>query len=79
MKFFAVALLVVAAQAITLRSLDDAEDKQAQMKAFGEKLNIDIPEDVLALENNADISAALVETATNAGKTEEEISAALGM
>ena len=49
------------------------------MKAFGEKLNIEIPEEVLALEDNAAISQALVETATAAGKSEDEIAGALGM
>ena len=48
------------------------------MKAFGEKLGIDIPESVLALSDNAAISAGLVETAMNAGKSEQEISQAMG-
>lgn len=53
-------------------------EQVANMKAFGEKLGIDIPENVLALTDNAAISAGLVETAMNAGKTEDEISAAMG-
>ena len=81
MKFFAAALLVLSINAITVKQMatDDAEDHASQMKAFGEKLNIEIPEEVLALEDNAAISAALVETATTAGKSEDEIAAALGM
>ena len=86
MKFFAAALLVLTIQAVSIRQMEtdgDEEatesDKTAQMKAFGEKLSIEIPEEVLALEDNNAISAALVETATNAGKSEEEIAGALGM
>ena len=79
MKFFAAALLVLSIQAVSVKSLEGSDDTTAQMKAFGEKLNIEIPEEVLALEDNAAISAALVETATNAGKSEDEIAAALGM
>jgi len=48
------------------------------MKAFGAKLGIEIPAEVLALSDNAAISAGLVETAINAGKTEDEISVAMG-
>lgn len=75
------ALLVLAVQSVTIKQMatDEADDKLAQMKAFGEKLAIEIPEEVLALEDNAAISAALVETATNAGKSEDEIAGALGM
>ena len=79
MKFFAAALLVLSINAITVKQMEGESDQTAQMKAFGEKLNIEIPEEVLALEDNAAISQALVETATAAGKSEDEISAALGM
>ena len=79
MKFFAAALLVLSINAITVKQMEGESDQAAQMKAFGEKLNIEIPEEVLALEDNAAISQALVETATAAGKSEDEISAALGM
>ena len=79
MKFFAAALLVLSINAISVKSLEGENDQAAQMKAFGEKLNIEIPEEVLALEDNAAISQALVETATAAGKSEEEIAGALGM
>lgn len=48
------------------------------MRAFGEKLGIEIPPEILALTDNAEISAGLVETAISAGKSEDEISKAMG-
>ena len=53
-------------------------EQTENMKSFGEKLGIEIPSEVLALSDNAAISAGLVETAINAGKSEDEISAAMG-
>ena len=79
MKFFAAALLVLSIQAVSVKSLEGSDDTTAQMKAFGEKLNIEIPEEVSQLQDNAAISEALVATATEAGKTEDEIASALGM
>ena len=81
MKFFAATLLVLAVQAITItqKETEGEVDMKAQMQAFGEKLNIEIPEEVLALDDNSAISQALVETATAAGKSEDEIAGALGM
>ena len=81
MKFFAAALLVLSVHALQVRQLsaEGGDDQLAQMKAFGEKLSIEIPEEVLALDDNSAISMALVETATAAGKSEDEIAAALGM
>ena len=73
MKFFAV--LIALAQAVVIRENDMA----AQIQAFGEKLSIEIPEEVSQLQDNAAISEALVATATEAGKSEDEIAAALGM
>ena len=73
MKFFAV--LIAVAQAVVIRENDMA----AQIQAFGEKLSIEIPEEVSQLQDNAAISEALVATATEAGKSEDEIAAALGM
>ena len=73
MKFLAA--IIAVASAIHLREIDMA----AQIKAFGEKLEIEIPDEVNQLQDNAEISEALVKAATDAGKTEDEISAALGM
>ena len=73
MKFFAV--LIAVAAAINVREVD----MKAQIQAFGEKLNIEIPEEVSELQDNAAISEALVSTATEAGKSEDEIASALGM
>ena len=58
MKFFAATLLVLSVvQAITVKQMTtEGDDMQAQMKSFGEKLNIDIPEEVLALDDNSAIS-----------------------
>tara|TARA_B110001450_G_C17231079_1_gene323536 strand:+ start:77 stop:304 length:228 start_codon:yes stop_codon:yes gene_type:complete len=75
MKFFA-AILLVAVSAIKVR---DEIDAAAQVKAFGEKLGIEIPDEVAQLQDNAAISEALVNVAVENGKTEEEIGAALGM
>ena len=73
MKFFAA--IIAVASAVTIRDTDMA----AQITAFAEKLNIEIPEEVSQLQDNAAISEALVATATEAGKSEDEIAAALGM
>ena len=73
MKFFAA--IIAVASAVVVREVDMA----AQIQAFGEKLNIEIPEEVSQLQDNAAISEALVATATEAGKTEDEIASALGM
>ena len=73
MKFFAA--IIAVASAVTIRDTDMA----AQITAFGEKLNIEIPEEVSQLQDNAAISEALVATATEAGKSEDEIASALGM
>ena len=61
-------------EALSQTSMEQTEN----MKSFGEKLGIEIPSEVLALSDNAAISAGLVETAINAGKSEDEISAAMG-
>ena len=73
MKFFAA--IIAVASAVTIRDTDMA----AQITAFGEKLNIEIPDEVSQLQDNAAISEALVATATEAGKSEDEIASALGM
>ena len=73
MKFFAA--IIAVASAVTIRDTDMA----AQITAFAEKLNIEIPEEVSQLQDNAAISEALVATATEAGKSEDEIASALGM
>ena len=79
MKFFA-AILLVAVSAIKVREGEEGEiDAAAQVKAFGEKLGIEIPDEVAQLQDNAAISEALVNVAVENGKTEEEIGAALGM
>ena len=76
MKFFA-AILLVAVSAIKVR--EGEIDAAAQVKAFGEKLGIEIPDEVAQLQDNAAISEALVNVAVENGKTEEEIGEALGM
>ena len=76
MKFFT-AILLVAVSAIKVR--EGEVDAAAQIKAFGEKLGIEIPEEVAQLQDNAAISEALVNVAVENGKTEEEIGEALGM
>ena len=73
MKFFAAIIAVTSA--VTIRDTDMA----SQITAFAEKLNIEIPEEVSQLQDNAAISEALVATATEAGKSEDEIASALGM
>ena len=73
MKFFAA--IIAVASAVTIRDTDMA----SQITAFAEKLNIEIPEEVSQLQDNAAISEALVATATEAGKSEDEIASALGM
>ena len=74
MKFVAAALIALAS-AVRVRDIDMKD----QVKAFGEKLGIDIPEEVSQLGDNAAISEALVNVATENGKSEDEISAALGL
>tara|TARA_B110000285_G_C14592346_1_gene366933 strand:- start:247 stop:477 length:231 start_codon:yes stop_codon:yes gene_type:complete len=76
MKFFT-AILLVAVSAIKMR--EGEVDAAQQIKAFGEKLGIEIPEEVAQLQDNAAISEALVNVAVENGKTEEEIGEALGM
>lgn len=63
---------------ISDENVESNSEKQANMRAFGQKLGIDIPAEVLALTDNAQISAGLVETAINCGKSEGEISQAMG-
>ena len=75
MKFLAI--LLVAVSAIQVREGD--MDAAAQVKAFGEKLGIEIPDEVAQLQDNAAISEALVNVAVENGKSEEEIGEALGM
>ena len=55
----------------------DAEFAKNQLKAFGEKLGVDTS-DIMTLESNEAISNAIIAKATEMGKTEEEIGAALG-
>ena len=55
----------------------DAEFAKTQLKAFGEKLGVDTSE-IMMLESNEAISNAIIAKATEMGKTEEEIGAALG-
>ena len=55
---------------------DDQFAKQ-QLKAFGEKLGVDTT-DIMTLESNEAISNAIIAKASEAGKTEDEINAALG-
>lgn len=50
-------------------------EKIAEM---GQKLGIEIPKEILALGDNEKISAAVVELAVGMGKSEAEISEALG-
>ena len=55
---------------------DDQFAKQ-QLKAFGEKLGVDTTE-IMTLESNEAISNAIIAKASEQGKTEDEINAALG-
>ena len=55
----------------------DPEFAKTQLKAFGEKLGVDTTE-IMTLESNEAISNAIIAKATEMGKTEEEIGAALG-
>ena len=55
----------------------DAEFAKTQLKAFGEKLGVDTTE-IMTLSSNEAISNAIIASATEAGKTEDEINAALG-
>lgn len=52
--------------------------KADQIKEMADKLNIEVTPDLLKLDDNEAITNALVEIATQAGKTEDEIAAALG-
>ena len=54
------------------------DEKLAGLKAFGEKLGIDVPDEIMQMGDNAAISAALVDLAVQQGKSEDEIAAALG-
>ena len=89
MKFnaLAIACILGAVNAVQLQALiredeaapaDDDATKLAGLKAFGEKLGLDVPDEIMQLGDNATISGALVELAVNAGKSEDEIAAALG-
>jgi len=55
-----------------------AKPKEEKVKEMAQKLGIPMTPELLGLGSNEAISNALVEIAVGMGKTEDEISAALG-
>lgn len=52
--------------------------KSDQIREMAGKLDIEVTPDLLKMDDNEAITNALVEIATKAGKSEDEIAAALG-
>jgi len=58
-------------------AIDDNKASQDKVKEMAQKLGVPFTDDLMALGSNSAISDALIEKAVNAGKTEEQINAAM--
>ena len=77
-------LLVGAISAIKVHSKNEEEgaeltnDQVAQFKALSEKLGLDMTDDMMVGQSSEDVSNAIIGAALEAGKSQEEIEAAMG-
>ena len=82
MKFSAVLLIVASVSAIAIKQKNSeaaiSDDQVAQFKALSEKLGLDMSDDMMVGQSSEDVSNAIVGAALEAGKSQEEIEAAMG-
>ena len=84
MKFSTVLLLVASASAITIKSKNSEEgssltdDQVKQFKALSDKLGLDMSDDMMVGQSAEDVSNAIIGAALEAGKSQEEVEAAMG-
>ena len=80
MKFFALFALLASVNAIRF-AVDGSDMRPAQFKMVSNMaadLGVELTPELMQLKSNEEISNKIIEMAMEAGKTEEEISAALG-
>ena len=80
-----IVILAVAAstQAIKLHGGEEgistvSTDQQSQFKALGQKLGLEVTDDMFEGQSPEDVSNAIIGAALEAGKTQDEIGAAMG-
>ena len=84
MKFFSLSAIIAVASAISVKGLykEDGSDmpkrQYAMIKNMADDLGVPLVPELLQLKTNEEISGAIVEMALAMGKSEKEISAALG-
>lgn len=72
-----VAVAPIAQPVAATPAIDDNKASQDKVKEMAQKLGVPFTDDLMALGSNSAISDALIEKAVNAGKTEEQINAAM--
>ena len=82
MKFFSLAALVAVASGLKVKFEEDGSDMPrrqfAMIKNMAGDLGVPLTPELMQLRSNEEISAKIVEIALSMGKSEEEVSAALG-
>ena len=78
-----VLLGVVAVSGIKLHGGEEgasnvSSEQQSQFKALGQKLGLEVTDDMFEGQSPEDVSNAIIGAALEAGKTQEEIGAAMG-
>ena len=77
-------LLVGAISAIKVHSKNEEEgselssDQLSQFKALSEKLGLEMTDDMMVGQSAEDVSNAIIGAALEAGKSQEEVEAAMG-
>ena len=78
MKFYAILAVIAAVQAIRIKeSGSDSTDPQEKLVEVAKRLDVELTPDMLTQQSTEEATAAVVEAALAAGKTEEDVEAAI--
>ena len=83
MKVSTILLLVASVSAIAIKQKNSEEgnlsdDQIKQFKALSDKLGLDMSDDMMVGQSSEDVSNAIIGAALEAGKSQEDIEAAMG-
>ena len=84
MKLFALSAIIAVASGLQIKNKFDLDGSDmprrqfAMIKNMAGDLGVPLTPELMQLRSNEEISAAIVEMALSMGKSEEEVSAALG-
>ena len=76
MKFYALLAVVAAVQAIRIRE-SDSTDPQEKLVEVAKRLDVELTPEMLTQQSTEEATAAVVEAALAAGKTEDDVEAAI--